>query len=187
MDRNQLRQELRERRAAAAAKHPDAAERLLEQFKTITLPANGACAGYIAIRDEVDPARVMAFLSAQHMQLSLPVVVIDNSPLLFREYKTGDALNANNRYKIPEPENDKAEVTPVIILVPLLGFDRKGNRMGSGKGLYDRTIQNLRRHNAVIAIGLAFAEQELMQIRAEKHDQRLNIIVTPREVIYCPQ
>lgn len=187
MDRTILRQELRERRKAAALKYPDAAEQLLEQFKTITLPANGICAGYIAIRDEIDPAQVVAFLSAQRMQLSLPVVVSDHAALEFRAYEIGDELNSNNPYKIPEPHADKAVVEPMIILVPLLGFDRRGNRLGSGKGLYDRTLAALRQRQLVIAIGIAFAEQEMPKMQVEKHDERLNIVVTPREVIYCPQ
>ncbi len=187
MDRNQLRQELRLRRAAANQQNPDAAQKLAQRFQTITLPANAVSAGYVAVRDEIDPANTMQYLSAQGIQLSLPVVLSDQQPLEFREYNFGDALNAGNAFKIPEPTADKSVVTPVIILVPLLGFDRTGHRLGSGKGLYDRTIAHLRADRAVIAIGMAFAEQEIPKMRAEKHDQRLNIIVTPREVIYCPQ
>ncbi|HCM83475.1 MAG TPA: 5-formyltetrahydrofolate cyclo-ligase [Rhodospirillaceae bacterium] len=178
---------MRMRRKTAALTQTDAATRLAEQFKTITLPANAICAGYIAVRDEIDPAEVMKFLSARGMQLSLPLVENENQPLEFREYSLGDTLSVDNPFQIPEPTADKNIVLPIVMLVPLLGFDRDGNRMGSGKGLYDRTIADLRQRQAVIAIGVGFAEQETPKIQPKDHDQTLNIIVTPREVIYCPQ
>lgn len=187
MDRKALRQELRERRSAAVKAQPAAAEALAQQFKKIILPANAICAGYVAIRDEIDPAPIMDYAADLCMELALPVVVDETSPLEFRAYEFGDFLPDDNAFKIPEPMSDKAVVMPNIILVPLLGFDRTGHRMGSGKGLYDRTLAHLRRQQAIIAIGVGFAEQEVDQIVAESHDQRLNIIVTPREVIYCPQ
>lgn len=187
MDRKALRQQLRAQRSAAAQVQPAAAEALAQQFKKIILPANAICAGYVAIRDEIDPAPIMDYVADLCMELALPVVVDENLPLEFRSYEFGDLLPDDNAFKIPEPTADKPVVMPNIILVPLLGFDRTGHRMGSGKGLYDRTLENLRKRKAIIAIGLAFAEQEVDQIMAENHDQRLNIIVTPREVIYCPQ
>ena len=185
-DRDNLRKGLRARRKAARAQHLDAARELFAQFKKIDFPAKAVCAGYIAMASEIDPALILKFLSELNIPLCLPVVVGENMPLQFRSYKAGDVLNADNRYQIPEPAGDQQVLMPDLLLVPLLGFDRTGHRIGSGKGFYDYTLASLRAQKNITAIGLAYAEQELFGIMDAPHDQPLNIIVTPREVIYCP-
>lgn len=186
-----------------------AAEELLAQFQKIDLPEKFICAGYIAIHDEINPEPILQFLSEQNFQLCLPVMVGENEPLIFREYRVGDLVLSSSAEQreagdpvhaqtgspraararmtsIPEPTPDKPTLVPDILLVPLLGFDRRGNRIGYGKGFYDRTLADLRAANPnIIAIGLAYAQQET-HITPAAHDQPLNIIVTPREVIYCP-
>ena len=67
--------------------------------------------------------------------------------------------------------------------MPLAGFDRAGNRLGYGGGFYDRTLERLRRDGTAIAIGLAYAVQEIRAIPAEPTDQVLDLIVTDRGVI----
>jgi len=183
-DRKTLRTDLRIRRLAAALHHPNAAQLLLERFQTIVLPAQSLVAGYAAIKDEINPVAVMEFLASQGMKLCLPVIVQGDAPLEFHPYQLGNALDMHDTYALPQPTRYNP-VIPHILLIPLLGFDRTGNRIGYGKGYYDRTLEQLRARHNIIAIGLAYAEQEVEQINAQPHDQRLNIIVTPREVIYC--
>jgi len=185
IDKNQLRAQLRAHRRDAAAKHADASVELLAQFKTISLPTRAIVAGYVAIKDEINPAPVMEFLAAQGMKLCLPVMEYENSPLTFHAYQLGDALDMHEPYAIPQPIKSES-VIPHILLIPLLGFDRAGNRIGYGKGYYDRTLEQLRTRHNITAIGLAYAEQEVDHINAAPHDQRLNIVVTPRETIYGP-
>jgi 5-formyltetrahydrofolate cyclo-ligase len=62
--------------------------------------------------------------------------------------------------------------------VPLLAFDAGGFRLGYGGGFYDRTLEGLRAKGPVIAIGFAFADQEIPQVPIEETDQRLDMIVT---------
>ena len=81
----------------------------------------------------------------------------------------------------PEPEAD--EVAPDILLVPLLAFDRTGGRIGYGGGYYDRTIAALRAKKRVIAVGIAFAAQEVAQVPVGAGDARLDLVLTEREVI----
>ena len=69
------------------------------------------------------------------------------------------------------------------LIVPLAGFDRAGNRLGYGGGFYDRTLERLRRDGGALAIGLAYAVQEIRAIPAEPTDQVLDLVVTDRGVI----
>ena len=74
-------------------------------------------------------------------------------------------------------------MTPSLLLVPLLAFDRHGHRLGYGGGFYDRTLTALRVKAPVRALGLAYAAQELPEIPAGPHDERLEAIVTENEII----
>jgi 5-formyltetrahydrofolate cyclo-ligase len=165
---------------------PHAAQELLAHFQTLQLPPAKIIAGYAAIKDEINPEYIMRALASGGYHLSLPVLVAETAPLIFRAYQIDDVLDSENNFRLPQPTADKPTVTPDILLVPLLGFDRRGNRIGYGQGYYDRTLATLRSSNAgLLAIGLAYAEQEVPGIVPQPHDQPLNIIVTSREVIYC--
>ena len=70
--------------------------------------------------------------------------------------------------------------------MPLLAFDRRGHRLGYGAGYYDLTIASLRAQGSVLAVGIAFAAQEVVQVPATARDQRLDLVLTEREVIgFC--
>jgi 5-formyltetrahydrofolate cyclo-ligase len=99
-----------------------------------------------------------------------------------REWSFGEPLSAGV-WGIREPEPEAAEVEPDILLVPLLAFDRAGSRIGYGGGYYDRTIAQLRGRKAVVAVGLAFAAQEVSAVPITQGDERLNLVLTEREVI----
>jgi 5-formyltetrahydrofolate cyclo-ligase len=72
---------------------------------------------------------------------------------------------------------------PDLLLVPLLGFDRRGYRVGYGGGFYDRTLQALRAVGRVRAVGLAYAGQEAEAVPTEPVDQPLDALVTEREIV----
>jgi 5-formyltetrahydrofolate cyclo-ligase len=74
-------------------------------------------------------------------------------------------------------------IEPEVLIVPLLQFDRRGYRLGYGGGYYDRTLQRLRSARPTVAIGFAFAAQEVAEVPTEHTDQRLDLIVTEVEVI----
>ena len=124
----------------------------------------------------------MASLADAGWRLALPVVVAADSPLLFRAYSFGDVL-VKSRFDPEVPGEDKEELVPGLLLVPLLAFDRRGYRLGYGGGYYDRTLTLLRRRGPVLAVGLAFREQEIEQVPADAMDQRLDWIVTQSEAI----
>jgi len=73
---------------------------------------------------------------------------------------------------------------PAVLACPLVGFDRSGNRLGLGKGCFDRWLGEAKNH-ILLSVGLAFACQECPPIPAENHDIPLDIIITEEENIAC--
>lgn len=140
--------------------------------------AGRVLSGFWPMRDEPDPRPAMA---AHDGPLCLPVVPGKAVPLVFRRWD-GGALEPGP-FGTSHPPASADQVVPQVLIVPLAGFDRAGNRIGYGGGYYDRTLEALRAGGPVTAIGLAFAVQELEVIPAESFDQPLDLIVTDREII----
>ena len=69
--------------------------------------------------------------------------------------------------------------------MPLAAFDRRGHRIGYGAGYYDMTINRLRALKPVIAVGIAYAAQEIAEVPATARDARLDLVLTEREAIDC--
>ena len=99
-----------------------------------------------------------------------------------RAFGFGDEL-ASGQWGIREPQADAPEVAPDILLVPLLAFDRTGHRIGYGAGYYDMTIAKLRSKKPLLAVGVAFAAQEIEQVPVTPRDARLDLVLTERDVI----
>jgi 5-formyltetrahydrofolate cyclo-ligase len=137
-------------------------------------------AGYAAMRSEIDPLPAMTEAAA-HGPVCLPVIMGKGQPLRFRAWTPGCVMEAGPfGAQIPATGD---WVTPQVLIVPLVGFDRRGGRLGYGGGFYDRTLQLLRAGGDVLAIGFAFAAQEADALPLEDTDQPLDLVVTEREVI----
>jgi 5-formyltetrahydrofolate cyclo-ligase len=109
-------------------------------------------------------------------------VVGQGQPLIMRAWAMGEPLAAGV-WGIREPVPTAPVVAPGILIVPLLAFDRAGHRIGYGAGYYDLTIAALRGKRAVVAIGVAFAAQEIAAVPATSRDVPLDLVLTEREVI----
>lgn len=143
----------------------------------------GTVSGYLAIGDEMDICPALANLSAQGWRTGLPVVVARDTPLIFRAWKDGEALEKGT-FGTRHPKID-AEIVPTHLLVPMLAFDRAGYRMGWGGGFYDRTLAKLRAGNPdTVAIGVAYAVQKVDAMPRDQYDQQLDWIVTDQETIH---
>jgi 5-formyltetrahydrofolate cyclo-ligase len=136
---------------------------------------------YSPIRSEIDPAPLMEKLAKQGARLALPTVNARGKSLTFRSYTPGDRLTMG-MLGIPEPSPAAAEVVPDIMLVPIAAFDGAGHRIGYGAGYYDYTFTHLRKHKAIIGVGLAFATQEIEAIPALSHDVPLDYVLTEKRV-----
>ncbi len=134
-------------------------------------------AGYMAMRTEIDPTAAMA---AHQGPVGVPVILGRGQPLKFREWTPGCPMIAGEfGALIPA---DGAWVEPEVLIVPLVAFDARGFRLGYGGGFYDRTLEGLRARRPTLAIGFAFAAQEMAEVPIEPTDQRLDAIVTEQGV-----
>ncbi len=137
-------------------------------------------AGFWPIRDEVDPRPLMDALAQAGCSLCLPVVVGDE--LEFRRLEKGAALEPAG-FGSMAPGREAEVVYPNVVLVPLSAFDRYCNRIGYGKGFYDRALSELEKLTHLVAIGVAFAVQEVEEVPMEAHDRQLDGILTDRGLL----
>jgi 5-formyltetrahydrofolate cyclo-ligase len=140
--------------------------------------------GFSAIRDEIDPAGLLARLAEEGHRLALPVIEGKGRPLLFRAWAPGDAMGTA-QWGIAEPLPDQPEVYPDVVLVPLLAFDAQGYRLGYGGGFYDRTLARLRTRKPVIAVGIGYDELRIDAVPHLDYDQRLDWVLTPSGPLRC--
>ena len=161
------------RRRAQAEADPAPAQAALRDL--LAAHPGSTVAGYVAIGGEIDPLPALAPLAATH-RLCLPVTHGREEALTFHLWTPGEALQPAG-FGTAAPVG-APEVTPDILVVPMLAFDRRGGRMGYGAGHYDRTLALLRRRGPVTALGFAFAAQEFDALPQEPTDQPLDGIVT---------
>ena len=189
--RRELRQRLAEqRRALSPAERIAAAQglrRSLEQLPEYLTDAR--VAGYWASHGELPLNLVIPPLANRGQQFLLPVIG-RGKRLHFAPWQSGDAVQPN-RYGIPEPAAPGELLEPFqldLVLVPLLGFDRRGRRLGHGGGYYDRSFAFLNeqvRPTEPLLVGIAYAFQELPEVDEEDWDVPLDFVATERELIDC--
>lgn len=136
--------------------------------------------GFMPIRTEIDPTPAMMEATA-HGPVGVPVIEAAAQPLKFARWQPGIEMvpGAFGAMVPAVPEY----LEPEILIVPLLAFNRSGGRLGYGGGFYDRTLEMLRARRSTMAIGFAFAGQEVDDLPLEPTDQRLDLIVTEAGVI----
>lgn len=132
---------------------------------------------FISVKGEIDMAPLAERLAALGVSLCLPVIAAKAAPLVFRDWRPGDALE-DRPFGLKEPPASVAEVAPDLLFVPLAAFDGDGGRIGYGGGFYDRTLEKLRAEGAALAVGVAFAAQEISRAPVEVHDQPLDYVLT---------
>jgi 5-formyltetrahydrofolate cyclo-ligase len=174
------------RRAAAFAAHGEAAGAALAAhgLSFLSLAPDSIVSGFSAIRDEIDPGRLLARLSADGHRLCLPVMEGKGKPLVFRAWAPGDAMG-KVQWGIAEPLPDKPVLEPDVVLVPLLAFDAAGNRLGYGGGFYDRTLRRLRAIKPAVAVGIAYDELKVDAVPHQSYDERLDWVLTPSGPLRC--
>jgi 5-formyltetrahydrofolate cyclo-ligase len=140
---------------------------------------------YLAADGEIDTLPLSDLARAQHKQLFLPVIEADNS-LSFAEWLPDSAL-CTNRFGIPEPPAQATRYPAQdldIILLPMVGWDLRGARLGMGGGFYDRTLAAV---TGPLLVGLAHANQQVDRIPLEGWDISLNFIASDAALHYCKE
>lgn len=141
---------------------------------------------YIASANEVSTDAIAQHFTNNKIIFSYPLITQKNSPLQFIQYQQNQAFMANKIFlKILEPQNG-VKIIPDIIIMPLLAFDKKMNRLGMGGGFFDRTLSDFATQNRqIIKIGLGYDFQLCDDtIPTEKTDQSLDFIVSTHH-IFC--
>ena len=161
-----------------------AAETIARRDFPIDVRPGVLVSGFSSIGSEINPLPLMRRLADRGARLALPVVVGRGRPLVLRAWAFGEPLD-KGQWGIREPRPDAPEVDPDIVLTPLAAFDRTGHRIGYGAGYYDLTLAGLRARKPIVAVGLAYAAQEIAAVPATARDARLDLVLTEREVIDC--
>ena len=169
-----------------ASRRPYAAENSDNIFSNLTTLINWdmklTIAGYYPIPGEIDDLPFLTYCHEQGFTCGLPYIIHSNAPLTFKTWRPCDILR-KGMYDIPAPSIEAENVVPDIILAPLIAFDKECYRLGKGGGFYDRTLTKLRKDHAILAIGLAYDQQEIEHVIREAHDEKLDYIVTPTRVL----
>lgn len=186
IDKQTLRKQLREKRRLLDSEiHQQLSTRIAQTVIASPYFQNSqkvAC--YLPQDAEVDTQLIIKVLWQQHKQCFLPIVDLATTTLNFALYPQHCKLT-QNCYGIPEPVNTTllraGELD--LIIAPLVGFDQQHNRLGMGKGFYDRTLAHCKNRKPVF-VGLAFSFQKLEALPHEQHDAKLDFVVTEQWHVY---
>lgn len=185
-----LRQELRSlRRQLTSEEQLVAAQQLSHQLKQHpAFDKSHHIALYIAHDHEIDPQPTLKTLWQAGKQTYLPKLDVTQKCLAFIHFQANDPLEPN-RYNIPEPvatpHNLLAADALDLVLLPLVGFDAKGNRLGMGAGYYDRTfafLQKMSRPAKPYLAGLAYELQKIDTLVPENWDVKLDCVITEKSI-----
>lgn len=183
-------QKRRARTAANAARmqaHKMLGERaglMLAQHELPVARVNGlySLSGFYPYQAEINVLPLLARLVSEGWETALPVVMAKGAPLTFRAWAPGEPTG-RGIWDIHVPLETAPELQPDVLLVPMLAFDRRGYRLGYGGGFYDRTLAELRKLKPVVAIGVAYAGQEMDEVPVAPYDEPLDWVLTERGVI----
>ena len=139
-------------------------------------------AGYYPSNFEVNILDFLSQANKKNFKVGLPVIKKDYK-INFKYWIPIEPLYVN-RYGILEPKKQNITFKPDIILVPLVAFDKNLNRIGYGKGYYDRVLKQLSVNKKILTIGIAFSFQETSIIPTNQYDYNLDCILTNRNLIY---
>jgi 5-formyltetrahydrofolate cyclo-ligase len=180
-----LRAEALARRDAMAPEARAAAAEAIAARGLPVQPQPGAVVGsFMPIRSEINPLPLLRRYAEAGARLALPRIVGRGHALSMRAWAIGEPL-VRGQWGIREPDPSAPEVDPDIVLVALAAFDRRGFRIGYGAGYYDKTLAALRARKRIVAVGLAYAAQEIEAVPALPHDEKLDFVATERELIDC--
>ena len=157
---------------------------LLNSLLSSSLAENYMC--YVSIRSEVRTVEVIKQLIEENKNISVPVCIPETTQLFASQIFRMEEL-APSQFGLLEPKSDfMRPIEPEkleIVLVPGLAFDRKGNRLGYGKGYYDGFLTKV--SPRTLKIGLAYSFQIVEKVPIDSLDIPLDIIITEKEIINC--
>ena len=154
-------------------------EKFFKFFKKIEINSK-IIGGYYPYNNEADILSILKKLENKNYTISLPRIGENNTMNFFR-WSFKDPLKIN-KYGIPETMS-KRKIFPKILLIPLVAFDKRLYRLGYGGGYYDRYISKFQNNNKLIKIGIGFSFQKVKNLPINKHDKKLDYIITEKGLI----
>lgn len=179
-----LREEASARRSEAWTRAGESAAKAVAEAGlrlAASLDGEQIIAGYHPFRYELDVVPLLAALQAKRYPVALPRSHPQRR-LTFHTWMPGAPLE-RRKLGMLEPPETAEELHPSVLFVPLLAFDARGNRLGYGAGFYDVALSTMRAERRVLAVGVAFDEQEFPAIPAEPLDQPLDMVLTPTRLL----
>lgn len=173
-DKHALRAMLRERRDAMVRRDLPVSDAFIN-----ALAPGRTVASYVPVGGEADPAALVESALAAGCSIALPHVASRSEPMRFLLWRPGEPL-VRGAFGLMQPKVDAPQAEPDVILTPLVGFDRCGNRIGQGAGFYDRAFVA---HPAAWRVGVAWSVQEVGKIDPDPWDVPLHAIATEKEWI----
>ncbi len=177
-----LRRVLRSRRSRIPRSDRRKAARLAARALLKRLPPRCRIAIYLSVHSELSTAPLRAALLRAGHRVSVPVT-LRNWQMRFLPFDARTALRSSGPLRLPEPVARRPMQTARafdVILVPLLGFDAAGGRIGNGGGYYDRALAHPRVGGRPQRIGYAYAAQAVDALPMEAFDVRLDAVVSER-------
>ena len=139
-------------------------------------------AGYYPSNHEVDILNFLKEASKRKFRIVLPIIN-SGSAMSFGNWIFKEPLYVN-KFGMLEPKKSGKAIIPDIIMVPLVAFDSKLNRIGYGKGYYDRSLQKISKiKKKTITLGIAYSFQKCANIPTNKYDFKLNYVFTEQGII----
>ena len=139
---------------------------------------NKIVGSYYPVNFEADTSQVMKMFKQKGYKLSLPVIS-SKYDMNFYTWNLNDPLYVN-KYGIPEPKS-KIKVIPSILLIPMVAYDKRLNRLGYGGGYYDRFLKKYEKKN-ILKIGLAITCQEVKKLPTNNFDKKMDYILTEKKL-----
>ena len=138
--------------------------------------------GYYPSNYEVNILKFLENASKKKFRITLPVIKSSNK-MSFQSWVFKEPLYVN-QFGILEPKNSKRKIIPDLIMVPLVAFDNCLNRIGYGKGYYDRSLRKISKiKKNAISLGIAYSFQKCKKIPVNNHDFKLDYIFTEKGII----
>ncbi len=136
--------------------------------------------GYYPFNYELDILNILKIFEKKNYTISLPKIA-KNNKMDFFQWSFKEPLKIN-KFGIPETISNK-KIYPNILLIPLVGFDNKLNRLGYGGGYYDRYLSKINNLRKIIKIGVGFSFQKIKRIPTNNHDIKLDCIITEKKIV----
>jgi 5-formyltetrahydrofolate cyclo-ligase len=175
---------LRRRRDFARSLTPGLRAELEAELARLVLPhlaGAGVIGAYHPLRDEISPLAILAGL-ADEQRTGFPWFADRDARFLWREGPASEP----SPWGVLQPPAAAEALAPDVVLVPIVLADRRGMRIGHGKGHYDRALAHLRQAKPVFTIGICWASQLVDEpIPADPWDMKLDAIATPKEWVRC--